>query len=132
VIVMRACDARFPDYPAIIPMDDPRVVFTTSKKALREELKIAVKYANASTNQVAFNLNGKATLHSQDVDFSHEYTAEIPGEYNEPIRIAFNGKFLDQILDEVEGDEVRMHFWTPSKCTIINDHFLLMPLMLNE
>lgn len=47
--------------------------------------------------------------------------------------IAFNSKFLTEILHHIpDGEPVKMKMWAPTKCAIINETFLLMPLMLNQ
>lgn len=45
---------------------------------------------------------------------------------------AFNGKFLLDILTKIEDERVSIKLWAPNKAAIINDKFLIMPLMLNE
>ena len=58
-----------------------------------------------------------------------------------PMRIAFNAKFLVEMLGVLDTDEVKMEFSTPSRAGILtpmeenNDRdilMLVMPVMLNN
>lgn len=74
-VVSRIIDARFPDYKVVIP-DEKEIVakIFTHPDMMLKELKNAGKFANRSTKQCLFTLNGKITLNSQDVDFGFEYS----------------------------------------------------------
>jgi len=81
-------------------------------------------------------------LAAQDVDFSFEGNERMKCQYDgEDMQIAFNAKFLVEMLTAVETDEVRMELSTPTKAGLIkpteqNDGedvlMLVMPLMLNQ
>lgn len=136
-VVTRAIDARFPDYKVVIPHDEPNTVVTVNPDELLTELKNASKFANVSTNQVTFCVNGKLSISSQDVDFSFEYQndielAEIEHKQGEGFCIAFNAKFLSEIVHKQKDAPVTINLWSPTKCAIINEHFLVMPLMLES
>jgi DNA polymerase-3 subunit beta len=143
MVFSRIIDAMYPQYNVVIPnqKDAAPITMTVNPTALRRELKNAVKYSNRSTNQVTFSLNGDIGISSQDVDFSFEYgykfekdeaTYTSTPKGDDHFNIAFNGKFLDQVVAELGDQPITMKFWTPRKCTIVNEYFLLMPLMLNE
>jgi DNA polymerase III sliding clamp (beta) subunit (PCNA family) len=138
-VVTRVIDARFPDYRVVLPGGDGNVVVTMNPDELLKELKNAGKFANTATNQVVFSINGNVSLSSCDVDFEHEFQtgveqAEIKWapEVNHELKIAFNSKFLSEIVQRVKDEPVSVKFWAPHKAAIINDNFLLMPLMLNS
>lgn len=139
----RKIDARYPDYNVVIPnQKSATTTLTVDRDLFASELKLAGKFANKSTNQVKLYLNGKIAISSEDIDFDHAYENEIDGkvkfrlktgEVPEPLAIAFNGNFLSEIVSQIpKGEPVTMNLWAHNKCAIINDHYLLMPLMLNE
>lgn len=181
MVTTRVIDARFPDYKAVLPEGAGLVKLVASPDFLLKELKNAIKFANRSTNQVTFGLNGKFTVASQDVDFSFEYQSEVENksqvefwfhkkyprellykdevvrikedlgpivklhDHEEPVNrtdlkerdpylnIAFNAKFLQEIIHKLPKDTaVEFKMWASTKCAIINEHFLVMPLMLNQ
>ena len=85
-------------------------------------------------------MTDKVKIKSEDVDFSFEYSSIIKGaevhfkgDETKEMTIAFNGKFLTQIIGLTDEDSpVEIDFWGPTKAAIINKHFLCMPLMLNS
>lgn len=135
-VIVRLIDARFPDYMQVIPQDKAKVVINTDLKELRSEIKNSIKFANKATSLVAFSINGSMKIHSQDVDLGHEYTAELEQakyEKEEDMTIGFNGKFLDEILAQQDSKQpVNIKLWKPTGAAIVNDSFLIMPLMIHD
>jgi DNA polymerase-3 subunit beta len=100
-------------------------------------------FSNKSTNQVALNISGSELgLAAQDVDFSFEGNERMKCQYDgEDLTIAFNARFLIEMLNASDGDEVRIELSTPTKAGILrpteveeNEDLLMlvMPLMLNQ
>jgi DNA polymerase-3 subunit beta len=141
-LVCRLIDARYPDYNAVIPVDNPNHM-TANRSDFQNSLKRIAIYANKTTNQVVFELSDKSlTVSAQDLDFSNEATEQIPCNYEgAPMKIAFNARFLAEMLGVLNSDEVRMEFSSPSRAGILtpveennNEHdilMLVMPVMLN-
>ncbi|MCR6719643.1 MAG: DNA polymerase III subunit beta [Chitinophagaceae bacterium] len=138
----RLIDARFPDYRVVIPADNPYRL-TVNKADFQSALRRVSIFSNKSTNQVALNISGsELQLAAQDVDFSFEGTERMKCQYNgEDLVIAFNAKFLIEMLSAADGEEVNMELSTPTKAGLIkptdqeeNEELLMlvMPLMLNQ
>lgn len=138
----RLIDARFPDYKVVIPADNPYRL-TVSKSDFQSALRRVSIFSNKSTNQVALTISGsELQLAAQDVDFSFEGNERMKCQYNgEDLAIAFNAKFLIEMLAATDGDEVNMELSTPTKAGLIkptdqdeNEELLMlvMPLMLNQ
>jgi DNA polymerase-3 subunit beta len=100
-------------------------------------------FSNKSTNQVALSISGsELQLAAQDVDFSFEGNERMACQYDgEDLQIAFNAKFLIEMLNGADTDEITMNLSTPTKAGIIkpgeqadNEELLMlvMPLMLNS
>ncbi len=141
-LVCRLIDARFPDYKVVIPADNPYNMIA-NRNDLAGALRRVSVFSNKSTNQVVLSISGsQLQLAAQDVDFSFEGTERMKCQYDgEDMQIAFNAKFLVEMLTAVETDEVRMELSTPTKAGLIkpteqNDGedvlMLVMPLMLNQ
>jgi len=141
-LVCRLIDARFPDYKVVIPTDNPYKL-TVNKNDFQSALRRVSVFSNKSTNQVALNISGsELQLSSQDVDFSFEGNERMACQYDgEDLQIAFNAKFLIEMLNAAETDEVVIELSTPTKAGIIkptemdeNEELLMlvMPLMLNN
>ena len=138
----RLIDARFPDYKVVIPADNPYKMVVT-KPDFQSALRRVSVFSNKSTNQVALNISGsELQLAAQDVDFSFEGNERMKCQYNgEDITIAFNARFLIEMLNAVDGNEVRLELATPTKAGILKPTepekdedvlMLVMPLMLNQ
>lgn len=138
----RLIDARFPDYKVVIPADNPYKL-TVGRTDFQGALRRVSIFSNKSTNQVALNINGsELQLAAQDIDFSFEGNERMKCQYNgEDLLIAFNARFLIEMLNATDSGEVNMELSTPTKAGIIrpvdaedNEDLLMlvMPLMLNQ
>jgi DNA polymerase-3 subunit beta len=141
-MVCRLIDARFPDYKVVIPNDNPYKM-NVSRSDFQSALRRVSIFSNKSTNQVALNISGsELQLTAQDVDFSFEGNERMKCQYDgEDMQIAFNARFLIEMLSATDSDEVRMELSTPTKAGIIKPQeqgenedvlMLVMPLMLNQ
>ena len=141
-LVCRLIDARFPDYKVVIPTDNPYKL-TVNKNDFQGALRRVSVFSNKSTNQVALSISGsELQLAAQDVDFSFEGNERMACQYDgEDLQIAFNAKFLIEMLNAADTDEVVIELSTPTKAGIIkptkadeNEELLMlvMPLMLNN
>jgi DNA polymerase-3 subunit beta len=141
-LVCRLIDARFPDYKVVIPTDNPYKL-SVNKQDFQNALRRVSVFSNKSTNQVALNISGsELQLAAQDVDFSFEGNERMTCRYDgEDLQIAFNAKFLIEMLNAADTDEVVIELSTPTKAGIIkptetedNEELLMlvMPLMLNN
>jgi DNA polymerase-3 subunit beta len=138
----RLIDARFPDYKVVIPLDNPYRL-TVNKSDFQSALRRVSIFSNKSTNQVALSISGsELQLAAQDVDFSFEGTERMKCQYNgEDLVIAFNARFLIEMLNAADSDEVNLELSTPTKAGLIKPSdqqddeellMLVMPLMLNQ
>lgn len=141
-VVCRLIDARYPDYNAVIPVDNPNHL-TVSRNDFQSSLKRISIYANKTTNQVLLNINnGSLTISAQDLDFSNEATEQIPCSFEgDPLTIGFNAKFLVEMLNVLESEEVKLELAGPTRAGILmpleeveNEEILMlvMPVMLSH
>lgn len=142
-LVCRLIDARYPDYNAVIPVDNPNTM-AVNRADFQNSLRRIAIYANKTTNQVVLEISDKSlTISAQDLDFSNEATEQMPCAFEgDPLRIAFNAKFIVEMLTALDSEEVRMEFSTPSKAGILTPVeedstdreilMLVMPVMLNN
>ncbi len=141
-LVCRLIDARFPDYKVVIPTDNPYKL-VVNRHDFQNALRRVSVFSNKSTNQIALNINGSELhLAAQDVDFSNEGNERMACQYDgENLQIAFNAKFLIEMLNGAETNEINMELSTSTKAGIIKPSeqgdneallMLVMPLMLNN
>lgn len=137
----RLIDARFPDYKVVIPTDNPYKL-TLGRTDFQGALRRVSIFSNKSTNQVVLNIQGsELQLAAQDIDFSFEGNERMKCQYDgEDLAIAFNAKFLIEMLSATDCAEIKIELSTPTKAGIIkpteqdeNEELLMlvMPLMLN-
>ncbi len=137
----RLIDGRFPDYRVVIPTENPYRL-TVNKADFQSALRRVSVFSNKSTNQVVLNITGsELQLAAQDVDFSTEGNERMNCAYNgEDMMIAFNARFLIEMLSAADSDEVFLELSTPTKAGLIKPSeqdkeedllMLVMPLMLN-
>jgi DNA polymerase-3 subunit beta len=141
-LVCRLIDARFPDYKVVIPSDNPYNMIV-SRSDFQSALRRISVFSNKSTNQVVLSISGSELhLTAQDVDFSFEGNERMKCQYDgEDMQIAFNAKFLIEMLGAIETEEVRMELSTATKAGLLKPSeqnegedvlMLVMPLMLNQ
>jgi DNA polymerase III subunit beta len=142
-LVCRLIDARYPDYNAVIPVENPNNM-VANRSDFQNSLKRIAIYANKTTNQVVLDVTDKSlTVSAQDLDFSNEATEQMACVYDgNPMKIAFNARFLAEMLGILGSDEVKMEFSSPSRAGILTPVeeantnreilMLVMPVMLNN
>jgi DNA polymerase III subunit beta len=142
-LVCRLIDARYPDYNAVIPVENPNKM-QVNRSDFQNSLKRIAIYANKTTNQVVLDISDKSlTVSAQDLDFSNEATEQLACNYEgSPMRIAFNARFIVEMLGVLDTDEVRVELSSPSRAGILTPVeeenkdrdilMLVMPVMLNS
>lgn len=136
-VFCRLIDANFPDYNVVIPADNPNNILI-DRKTLLNTLKRIIIFSNQTTNGVTFDLGDNSMkLTAQDIDFAIKAEDVIPCQYDgEETKIGFSGKFLIEMLNNMNSDEVRIKTGLPSRPSLIlpeeaedEDTDLLMVLM---
>lgn len=141
-LVCRLIDARYPDYNAVIPVENPNTL-NIRRSDLQSSLKRIAIYANKTTNQVILDISPSSlTVSAQDLDFSNEANEQLTCTYEgNPLTIGFNAKFLVEMLGVLDADEVKMELSTPSRAGILLPAeptdgeeilMLVMPVMLSN
>jgi DNA polymerase-3 subunit beta len=137
----RLIDSRFPDYKVVIPADNPYKLHVAKADFTQALRRIAI-FSNKSTNQVVLTITGNLLqLAAQDIDYSFEGNEKMPCSYDgEDMAIAFNAKFLIEMLNATDTEEVVLELSGPTKAGILkpseqgeNEDLLMlaMPLMIN-
>ncbi len=141
-MICRLIDERFPDYENVIPVDNNNVIVINKDEVLSSLKRIAI-YANKTTHQVRLKVTGSELMISaEDLDFSNEANERLSCEHDgEDIEIGFNAKFLIEMLNNLDSDEINLRLSAPNKAGIIlpsekdeNEDILMlvMPVMLNN
>ena len=133
-IITQLIDERFPNYKLTIPAEfDTKVII--ARDALLTGISLGIQMANKTTRQILFEFSNKngLTISTKDLDFDTKFEYTIPCIVKGPdIIIGFDGVFLKSILGAINTEEVTIKLTKPNKSGVVNDSFLLMPIMITE
>ncbi|HXU26279.1 MAG TPA: DNA polymerase III subunit beta [Bacteroidia bacterium] len=142
-LVCRLIDGKYPNYDAVIPKQNPNKL-TVDRSAFAGALKRVSVFSNKATHQVRLKITGsQLSLSAEDLDFANEANERLTCTYvGEDIEIGFNSKFLLDMINNMEGDEIQIEMSAPNRAGIITatkkDNpaedilMLVMPVMLNN
>lgn len=140
-LICRLIDERYPDYTAVIPADNPNKLGIHRSDFL-SSLKRTSIFSNKTTHQVRLKLAGsEMNLFAEDYDFASEATERLGCSYDgADLEIGFNAKYLVEMLQVVDTDDIRMEFSQPNRAGLLMPDadgegeetlMLIMPMMLN-
>ncbi|MFN8143016.1 MAG: DNA polymerase III subunit beta [Bacteroidia bacterium] len=142
-LICRLIDGRYPNYEAVIPVDNPNKL-TISRLAILNSVRRVSIFSNKTTHQVRLRING-SELHisAEDLDFANEANERLSCQYSgEDMEIGFNARFLADMLSNLECEDVTVEMSAPNRAGILvpanpenKDEdilMLVMPVMLNN
>jgi DNA polymerase III subunit beta len=141
-MICRLIDERFPDYENVIPQHNPNKLLIDRYDLLSSVKRISI-YSNKTTHQVRLKITGsELVISAEDLDFSNEASERLSCQYEgEDMEIGFNAKFLIEMLNNIDADEVNLELSTPNRAGLLmpagtdeneNILMLVMPVMLNN
>ena len=142
VLICRLIDGKYPNYEAVIPKENPNVLTIDRLQFLSSVKRVSI-FSNKTTHQIKLKLAGsELSLSAEDIDFSNEANERITCNYNgEDMEIGFNSRFLMEMLNNLDTNEVRLEMSEPSRAGLLmpsesNENedilMLVMPVMLNR
>lgn len=143
VLVCRLIDGKYPNYEAVIPKENPNVLIIDRAQFLGSIKRVSI-FANKTTHQIKLKLAGsELALSAEDLDFSNEANERLTCNYDgEDMEIAFNSRFLLEMLNNIDTKEVKLEMSVPSRAGLLmpaeNTNadedvlMLVMPVMLNK
>jgi DNA polymerase-3 subunit beta len=142
-LVCRLIDGKFPNYEAVIPKENPNELALDRLQFLGALKRVSI-FSNKSTHQVKLKITGQElSLFAEDIDFSNESNERLTCSYDgEDMEIAFNSRFLMEMLSNLESKEVKIRMSAPNRAGILvpsdsdseNEDILMlvMPVMINR
>lgn len=131
-IYFRAIEGKYPNYEAVIPKENTTQLFV-EKSSFLETISLAEIAANKVTKQICLELSkDKKQVTSFDNDFKTGYSGEIdnPGFEGNELKIGFNSGLLQKLIKFVDSKELKFDMSLPNRAAIVNNDFLIMPVML--
>lgn len=142
-LICRLIEGKYPNYEAVIPTENPNKLIIDRTSLLTTIRRVSI-FANQSTHQVRFKITGKElVLSAEDLDFSKESKDRLTCDYEgDDLEIGFNSKFLMEMLNNIDSEEVKLEMSAPNRAGILtpvnNENkdedilMLVMPVMLNK
>ena len=138
-IISKVIDGTFPDYTKVIPQNNDKK-FKTNNSELKNAIdRVSAVAINEETKSKAIKLtieNNKLNL-SVESQSKGSAKEEIDISYsNEKVDIGFNSRYLLDICNEVDGDEIDINLLDSISPAIILDKtdenlfFVLMPMRI--
>ncbi len=143
VMICRLIDGKYPNYEAVIPKENPNVL-TIDRQQFLSSIKRVSIFANKTTHQIKLRLAGsELSLSAEDQDFNNESNERLTCNYDgDDMEIGFNSRFLMEMLNNLDTQEVRLEMSEPSRAGLLMPAFkenesedilmLVMPVMLNR
>ncbi|MFT5582173.1 MAG: DNA polymerase-3 subunit beta, partial [Psychromonas sp.] len=142
-LVCRLIDGKYPNYEAVIPKENPNVLTIDRVQFLNSIKRVSI-FSNKTTHQIKLKLAGsELSLFAEDLDFANEASERLTCNYDgDDMEIGFNSRFLMEMLNNIESNEVQLAMSEPSRAGLLtpasyaNEHerilMLVMPVMLNR
>lgn len=130
-------EGRFPDYERVLPKGGDKVI-TVCREQLKQSLKRASILSNEKLRGIQLQLrSGLLRILANNPD-REEAEEEITIDYTNPnLDIGFNEKYLRDILDAIDDEEVQVTFSDPNSSILVeggksdgNSLFVVMPMRL--
>lgn len=124
-LTARLLEARYPNYEAVIPKDNP-ITITTDKNSLLNALKRVLPMADDLSNLVVLEFKqGCVTISATNVDFSKSAQETVNCDCESKINIGFKGSTLVEILKNINDDNVVIELSDPSRAGVFYSAFEL-------
>lgn len=139
--VCRSVDSRFPNYVSVIPTGNPYYISFNKKEMLGIIKRVSI-FGNKNQNQLILTKNGMfLDVSAKDVDFStaaNDQVFIVDAQCDENFSIGVNAERIENSLNAIDSDNVRMQFSAPNRAILItadnpspNVLTLCMPMILN-
>lgn len=142
VMTCRLIDGKYPNYEAVIPRENPNQMVIERASFLSSVKRVAI-FSNKTTHQIRLKMAGnELTISAEDLDFSNKAIERLTCDYNgSDMEIGFNSRFLQEMLNNLESEHIRMEMSAPNRAGLIipvdgmedgeDLLMLVMPVMLN-
>lgn len=136
----RLITESFVDYDRVIPEETPLEMLVPTGDFYSSVKRVSL-FSNPLTSQVILHIYPQhVELHAEDVDYGGEAQERIPCEFNgEDFLIAFNSRYLQDVLRHVPSEKMYLKFVRPDYAAIVvpadlpedeDQLMLLMPVRL--
>ncbi len=142
-LICRLIDGRYPNYEAVIPLDNPNRLTIERIPFLSAIRRVSI-FSNKTTHQVKFRIVGsQIDISAEDVDFGNDANERLQCSYEgKDLEIAFNARFISDMLSNLDSEHVMMELSLPNRAGLLSPPkdetdpaadllMLVMPVMMN-
>ena len=142
-LICRLIDGKYPNYEAVIPKENPNKLTIERNQFLSSVRRVSI-FSNKTTHQVRLKIAGaELNISAEDVDYSNKAEERLTcGYQGDDMQIGFNSRFLTEMLNNLNSDEVQLEMSLPNRAGILTPvdgldpgekiTMLVMPVMLNN
>src|SRR5918994_349494 len=134
ILTSKLIDGTFPDYNRVIPTANDKLL-RIDPRSFEEGVDRVATIASEKTRAVKLSLDRDKVTLSVTSPENGTAAEEVPGDYaSEGFEIGFNARYLLDILNEIEGDQVEVHLADAAAPTLIREDdkspalYVLMPM----
>lgn len=142
-LVCRLIDGKYPNYEAVIPKENPNKLSIDRTQFLNSVRRVSI-FSNKTTHQIRLKIAGaELNISAEDIDYSNKAEERLTCDYQgDDMQIGFNSRFLTEMLNNLNADEVQLEMSLPNRAGILTPidgldegeqvTMLVMPVMLNN
>ncbi|HET8886069.1 MAG TPA: DNA polymerase III subunit beta [Salinimicrobium sp.] len=142
-LICRLIDGKYPNYEAVIPKENPNKLVIDRSQFLSSVKRVSI-FSNKTTHQVRLKIAGaELNISAEDIDYSNKAEERLTCSYQgDDIQIGFNSRFLVEMLNNLNANEVQLEMSLPNRAGILTPidgldegeevTMLVMPVMLNS
>lgn len=120
--VCKSMENRYPNYASVIPTGNPFYI-SFNKKEMLEIIKRVSIFGDKNQNKLVLTKNGMfLDVSAQDVDFStaaDDQVLIVDSQCDEQFRIGVNAGRIEDSLNAINSDNVRMQLSAPDRAILI-------------
>jgi len=141
-LTCRLIDGKYPNYEAVIPKENPNQMQVSRLNLLNSVRRVSI-FSNKTTYQIRLKIAGaNLQISAEDFDYSNSAEERLDCDYQgDDIKIGFNSRFLIEMLNGLECNEVKLSMSLPNRAGLLTPldnteegeqiTMLVMPVMLN-
>ena len=142
-LICRLIDGKYPNYEAVIPKENPNRLSIDRTQFLNSVRRVSI-FSNKTTHQIRLKIAGaELNISAEDIDYSNKAEERLSCDYQgDDMQIGFNSRFLTEMLNTLNSDEVSLEMSLPNRAGILTPidgldegeliTMLVMPVMLNN
>ncbi|NQY07226.1 MAG: DNA polymerase III subunit beta, partial [Flavobacteriaceae bacterium] len=120
VLICRLIDGKYPNYEAVIPKENPNKL-TINRNQFSNSVKRVSIFSNKTTHQIRLKIAGaELNISAEDIDYSNKAEERLTCDYQgDDIQIGFNSRFLSEMLNNLNADDVSLEMSLPNRAGIL-------------